>query len=102
MSLRTRRRLRVQRAAPTKHKHPTKAETVAAFKAPHPSALLLDKAQTAVVLNTSTATVDRLVQAGVLKRVKLFPNSPSAKSFFTKESVLAVAAGRALADEAAS
>ncbi len=55
-----------------------------------PGQLLLSRRQVAGLLSISVASVQRLEKAGRLQPIKLFPG-PSAKTFFRRSDVLALA-----------
>lgn len=62
--------------------------------------LLYDFAHAAVVLGTSTATIRRLVAAGLFKPIRLNPRSPVAKQYLRAADVRAYALAQAGGDNA--
>jgi hypothetical protein len=56
--------------------------------------LLHSRAQAARLLNCSTATLIRLERQGTLRRVKLNKASPTACTYYRRDDLIALAAGR--------
>jgi hypothetical protein len=66
-----------------------------------PAPLLYDRSQTAALLNCSVATLLRLEKARLLTAHKLFPNSPTGKTFYAATQVHALAGSEAAREDAA-
>ena len=64
-----------------------------------PAPLLYDRSQTSALLNCSVATLLRLEAAGRLQAIKLFPNSPTGKTFYAAPQVHALAGGEAARED---
>ena len=65
---------------------------------PREPALLINRHQAGEILNRCPATIARLEKAGVIKRVRLKPNSPTAEALYRRSDIIALTEGEADAD----